>query len=369
MGRVVRLADSCTRRSARRPARLRDRRLDRVNARREDGQDRHRVRATLARSPARGGHGLGAADPEHHGSARRTAWEEPAADSQPRLRLDREWRREDLYDPPPPRRALDERRPGDGARLRILVEARARPGSGRALRLHHVRDQGRPCLQRVQAELCPPAGQGRGKGARRVHDPRHPRAAPALVPVPARAQRLLRGPARHGRAVGEQVDGALAHRHQRSIPPRPLAARRRGRPGQVARLAQRGPRSDRERQVADHHERDDCGASVPGRSRRRAHHPDARSARHSALQGQARLLREPAARLVLRRLQPQEGHGRESAPSDGAGDRPSRDRRPREPLGRARPGLHAEGNPGLRLRSTRTPATCPHGTILPRPGR
>ncbi len=165
-------------------------------------------------------------------------------------------------------------------------------------------------------------------------DPRHPRAAPALVPVPARAQRLLR----RSRAPRSSA-GATSGRSPRTssptepYPPRPLAARRRGRPGQVARLAQRGPRSDREREVADHHERDDCGRKRSRQVASTRSPPRCSAARHSALQEQARLLREPAARLVLRRLQPQEGHGRESAPSDGAGDRPSRDRRPRQPSG------------------------------------
>ena len=194
-------------------------------------------RAAVAGSPDRRRHGLRGGDEQHHGSARASRRKDAEGRAQPGDELDGQRRRKDLHDPSPPHWALDERPAGHRPGLRVLVEARARPEARSWLRLHHVRDQGRACLQHVQAQLRAPPRPGRGKGARQVDDPRHARAVPALVPVPARPQRVLRRAPSRCRALGQQVDRAVAHRHQRAVPARQMAARRGGRPAEMERLA------------------------------------------------------------------------------------------------------------------------------------
>ena len=125
---------------------------------------------------------------EHHGSARE-ARRQPQAVPNRGGELGRQRGRDERHAPPARRRQVDERRPGDGERLRLLVEADDLARARRRLRVPVLRDQGRGGVQLLRPEegrLQGARGQGRRHGARRLHA-RGQADVPAAVVHPAGA--------------------------------------------------------------------------------------------------------------------------------------------------------------------------------------
>ena len=138
---------------------------------------------------------------------------------------------------------------GVGARLRVVVEAAARPRQRRALRLVPLRHQERRGLQ--QEEDHRPEG-GRGPRQGRLDARGDARGAAGLLP---RARRLPRRPAglqAGGGEVRRQVDGGREHRQQRAVHARGVGAQQADRAQEEPALLRRQGRAPEPRDHPDH---------------------------------------------------------------------------------------------------------------------
>ena len=252
-------------------------------------------------------------------------------------------RRAGLHIPPSGRRAMVQRRGGDGPGLRLLVAAGAAAGHRGGLRGVLLDDQGRARVLRLARERAGPVRSERGVGGRTVGAdtgevqrpgrrqgtrqpntprrtrgpravlPRH-RGVPGLLPgVPAAAAAVRAG----GPEVGASqeragLDQAAAPDQQRPVRVDGLAVQARHADGTKPALLGRGQRRHRLHRCALDRGPQRAGAGVPDRRRGLGGQPDGQLPRRY-LGGQGRVLRR--ARGRVRGTQgPGAGHLRDRPP-------------------------------------------------------